>query len=62
MSQSERCDCNSVSVIFESGKGSKRRSKLCHRFVKRVGEVSFVTSMSVALVFKSRFLIFGGNW
>ena len=33
----------------------------CQRFVKRVAEVNFVTAMSVAHVFKSHDLIFGGN-
>jgi len=60
-----RCDWESVPVTCASGKGNKRRSKLCHRFVKRVAEVNFnfVTSVSVSVahVFKSHYLIFGGN-
>ena len=51
----------SLPVICASGKGNRRTSKLCHRFVKRVAEVNFVTSLCVAHVLKSHALIFGGS-
>ena len=55
---SERCDCASVRVMCASGKGNRRRSELCHRFVKRVAEANFVTSLSVAHVFNPHVIIF----
>ena len=48
--------------MYVSGKGNKRRSKLCHKFVKRVASINFVISIPVAHVFKSHVLISGGNW
>jgi hypothetical protein len=48
-------------LYVSQGRAIREEEVNCHRFVKRVAEVNFVTSVSVALVFKSHVLIFGGS-